>query len=147
MEIYGLPPGGNRIESIDGKQKVDSSKAPKRAVTENVQRAPQGKDRVEDATFVVATEFEPRLDLSESVTRRLTGGKQSGPAVTEATGEQPASDLPNDSNVNVENRGERNEEGDRNFSNNYYESATIARQIAENISPIVDLSGLLSDQL
>jgi len=128
MNINGIPPGNSRIGNVEGKPKTDPAGSGRNSEPVNGTQSAPVKDRLEDITLVVDTEFEPRPDLIDTVTRRVSGEESDSRAETGS-----ATDT------------ERAGETDRNVSSGYYDSEEVVRLIAENILPIIDISGMFGN--
>ena len=148
MKIQGLPYGNNEINNISGKntQKISSRNIIKRSDSVGNSGFLSGKDKVDETSFVVETEFEPRIELMESVSRRLSDGTYNAPGILEKIAEKVV-----DANVVTDNisdmlddqvRPEKIEKGNDNVMNNYYDNPDVMQEIAVKIIENIGISKL-----
>ena len=90
MKIEGLFFGNNVIKNIGGSdtKKVSTENLNKRSDSVEISRAAPDKNMIDDTSFVVETEFQPRAELIESVSGRVSGEEYNSPDVLENIAEK-----------------------------------------------------------
>ena len=151
MKIQGLPLGTDNINNIGGKntQKVSAKNIIKRADSVEISEPAVGRDMINESSIVVETEFQPRTELIESVSRRISGSEYNNQEMLGNIAERviEANVL---SNIVSERPGEvvrteRIEQVTENIANNLYDNRKIIREIANRITTVVGLSDLFEN--
>ena len=148
MKIQGLPYGNNGINNINGKhtQRVSSGDIVRRSDSVGNSGFLSGKDKVDETSFGVETEFEPRIELMESVSGRLSDGAYNTQDILEKIAEKVI-----DANVVTDNisdiledqvRPEKIEEVNDNIVNNYYDNPEVMQEIAVQVIENIGISKL-----
>ena len=151
MKINGIPYSNNKIDPSNGKntRKVSTEKALKRSDSVDISGSVTGRGRVDNASHVVETEFQPRAGLMEAVSERISNSSYSAPEVLENIAENvmKSNILPDvvESISMDQARVEKVEEVENNIENNYYDNPEIISEIASRILSLVVPSGLLGD--
>lgn len=139
MKIQGLPYGNNGINNINGKNthKVSSRNVIKRSDSVGNSGYLLGKDKVDGTPFVAETEFEPRVELMESVSERLSNGIYNAPDILEKIAEKVIdAHVATDSISDIlmdQVRPEKIEEVNDNIIKNYYDNSEVMQEIATKI--------------
>jgi len=139
LKIQGLPYGNNEVNNINGKntQRVSTRNIIRRSDSVVNSGFLSGGDKVDETSFTVETEFEPRIELMESVSSRLSGGVYNAPDILEEIAKNVidadvATDIISDM-LEDQVRAEKIEEVNDNIVNNYYDNPEIIRGIAVQI--------------
>lgn len=156
MKIEGLFFGNNVIKNIGGSdtKKVSTENLNKRSDSVEISRAAPDKNMIDDTLFVVETEFQPRAELIESVSGRISGEEYNSPDMLENIAEklieadittdiipyQVGDDI-RESQMN----SEEIEEINNNITNNYYDNQDVIREMASKIIDVIDLSSLFEN--
>ena len=156
MKIQGLFFGNNVIKNISGSntKKVPTENLNKRSDSVEISGAPSDKNKIDDTSFVVETEFQPRAELIESVSGRVSGEEYDSPDMLENIAEklieadittdiipyQVGDDI-RESQMN----SEEIEEINNNITNNYYDNQDVIREMASKIIDVIDLSSLFEN--
>ncbi len=151
MKIQGLPLGTNNINNIGGKntQKVSAKNIIKRADSVEISEPVVGRDMINESSIVVETEFQPRTELIESVSRRISDGEYNNQEMLGNIAERVI-EANVVSNIVSERpdevvRTERIEQVTENIANNLYDNQEIVRAIANRITTVVGLSDLFEN--
>ena len=151
MKIQGLPLGTNNINNIGGKntQKVSAKNIINRADSVEISEPVVGRDMINEASIVVETEFQPRTELIESVSRRISGGEYNNQEMLGNIAERVI-EANVVSNIVSERpgevvRAEKIEQVTENIANNLYNNQEIIREIANRITTVVGLSDLFEN--
>ena len=151
MKIQGLPLGTNNINNIGGKntQKVSAKNIIKQADSVEISETAVGRDMINESSIVVETEFQPRTELIESVSRRISGGEYDNQEMLGNIAERVI-EANVVSNIVSERPGEvvrteRIEQVTENIANNLYDNQEIVRAIANRITTVVGLSDLFEN--
>ena len=151
MKIQGLPLGTNNINNIGGKntQKVSAKNIIKQADSVEISETAVGRDMINESSIVVETEFQPRTELIESVSRRISGGEYDNQEMLGNIAERVI-EANVVSNIVSERPGEvvrteKIEQVTENIANNLYNNQEIIREIANRITTVVGLSDLFEN--
>lgn len=145
MKIHGVPFGADRARNTDGTQKAGTTGEYRKAGKTAVQGTVVAKDRLVEGGFAVEPEFEPRVELIESVSKRISAGEYQRPEVAETVARklvEPAAepDAPAEDTDAVP--VQRLETISEHISAEYYDSEQVQRIIAERLAPVLGLSAL-----
>lgn len=151
MKIQGVPFGNNGINSIKGKNpsKVSTQNDLKKSDSVEISGRVAGKDIVERLSHGFETEFQPRVELMEAVSRRISSSTYSAPEVLENIAESiinskivpdVAESIPMD-----QVRIEKVEEAGGNVEQSYYDNPDVVYEIAARILSLVVPASLLGN--
>ena len=148
MKIQGLFFGNNVIKNIGGSdtKKVSTENLNKRSDSVEISGTAPDKVMINDTSYVVETEFQPRAELIESVSGRVSGEEYNSPDVLENIAEKLieadiTTDIVSDIRESQMN-SEEIEEINNNIANNSYDNQDVIREIASKIVDVIDLSSL-----
>lgn len=145
MKIDGLPIGSERLGKTENAQKTSASAASRRSDAVKAQENIVARDRLDVDVFSVETESEPRVELMETVTRRLEGGEYYTPGVTESVAKKLVEQnvLPEvTTGDNVRSTRLNDVAATVSISAEFYNNDDIVRAIAEKIAPLVGYTEL-----
>lgn len=150
MNIQGLPIGSESAKTVGGKQAQDVKSSRETVRADSVTRASQvdGYEKHEALTSPVETEYEPRLELLEQVTQRISSGEYNTQAVLERVAERIAEQHIVTDTDGAEVSSDRNDDLDEiteNVSENYYERPEVQYEIARRVLEIVHPSRIDGD--
>ena len=150
MEINGIPFENNGMKNINGKttRNVSSSRAEIRKYSETagVSDSASGIDRVDETTFVVEPEFQPRTELLEEVSRRIERGEYNAPDVRDAIAGKVVGSL--DTEESASNSPEGAVRADRvsevadTLGNTSYDTPDVIRETAARIVSALGLDSI-----
>ncbi|MFC1561140.1 hypothetical protein ACFL4V_01540 [Candidatus Latescibacterota bacterium] len=135
------------IKNISGNdtKKVSARNLNKQSDSVELSGAATDKN-MDETSFVVETEFQPRAELIESVSGRVSDEEYNSPDVLENIAEKlidadVATDIISDIRENQMD-SEEIEEINNNIANNYYDNQDVIQEIASKIIDVIDLSSL-----
>ena len=153
MKIQGSFFGNNLIKNIGGSntKKVPTGNLNKKSDSVEISGVPSDKNMINDTSFVVETEFQPRAELIESVSGRVSDEEYNSPDVLENIAEKLieadiATDIIHDQVGDDIRESKMNseeiEEINNNIANNYYDNQDVMQEIAGKIIDVIDISSL-----
>jgi hypothetical protein len=145
MKIDGMPIGNERLGKTESASKNSATTDSKRIETAKSQENTITRDRLDIEGFSVDTEPEPRMELIETVARRLAGGEYYTPGLTESV----AKKLVEQNVLPVLTAGDSVRTARMNdvaetvsVSAEFYDNAGVVREIAGKIAPIIGYTEL-----
>lgn len=151
MKIQGLFFGNNVIKNIGGSntKKVPTGNLNKKSDSVEISGAAPDKVVINDTSFVVETEFQPRDELIESVSGRISNEEYNSPGMLENIAEKLieadiTTDIISDIRESQMN-SEEIEEINNNIANNYYDNQDVMQDIVSKIIDVIDLSSLFEN--
>ncbi len=156
MKIQGLFFGNNVIKNIGGNntKKVPTENLNKQSDSVEISGAAPDKVMINDTSYVVETEFQPRTELIESVSGRISGEEYNSPDMLENIAEKlieadiTTDIIPDQVGDDIrENQmnSEEIEEINNNIANNYYDNQDVIQDIASKIIDVIDISSLFEN--
>ena len=151
MEIQGLPLGNNApVNNLGGKntRKVSSVNLSKQTDSVEISGLLNGQDKDYEAS-VVRTEFEPRTELIESVSRRISDGEYNTRDMIMKVAEKiVGADVVTDifhSEFESQVREIRVEEAQDNIESKDYDSHEVLNELANRLVHVLGFSSLFGD--
>jgi hypothetical protein len=145
MKIDGLPIGNERVGKTENTQKSAASTVTKRSESVKSAENAIAGDVFDVEGFSVDTEPEPRMELMETVSRRLAGGEYYTPGVTESVAKKLVEQnvLPDMIAGDTIRTSKMNDvAGTITDSARFYDNAGVIEEIAEKIAPLIGFTEL-----
>lgn len=151
MEIHGIPSENNsHVNGLSGKnnRKVSSVNLSKRTDSVEISGLSISNEKVYEAS-IVKTEFEPRIELIESVSKRISDGEYNTRDMIMNIAEKIVDadvimDIITDE-FESRARGIKVETANSNVETDNYSDPNIIREVANRIINVIDFSGLFGN--
>ena len=151
MEIQGLPFENNaQIKNLGEKstRRISSVNLNKKADSVEISGFSKGKEKVDEVSKI-KTEFEPRIELIESISRRLSAGEYVTRDMNmNVAGTIVDADIVNDVIINILENNVRDikvKDANNNVESDNYSNPNIIREIAKQLINVLGFSSLFGN--